>query len=66
MKFKRDEIVAMVKDGFLNKKSILHFDVCKELAEKKTQAQISSQHDITELKTIYYIKKNKCKYCDTD
>lgn len=66
MKFKRDEIVAMVNDGFLNKKSILHFDICRDLAQKKTWASIISEHDISELKTVHEIKKKKCKYCDTD
>lgn len=66
MKFNRNQIIEMVKDGFLNKKSIFHWDVCKALADRKTWARITSEHDITELKTVYNIKKHKCKYCDTD
>ena len=64
MRFTRDQIIEMVKDGFLNKKSIFHWDVCKELADKKTWARITTEHNISELKTVYNIKKHKCKYCD--
>lgn len=66
MRFTRDEIIQMVKDGFLNKKSIFHFDVCKELSNKKTWAKIIAEHEITELKTVHNIKTHKCKYCNTD
>jgi DNA-binding NarL/FixJ family response regulator len=65
MKFTRLQIMEMVKDGFLNKKSVTHFDVCKALAEGKTQNQVAEEKDIRETKTIRVIKLHKCKYCDT-
>lgn len=63
MKFTRDEIIEMVKDGFLNKRTIFHYDVCRALAEKKTQNAIAEEKDIKETKGIRYIKEHKCKYC---
>lgn len=65
MKFTRDQIIEMVKDKFLNKKAIFHFDVCKALSEHKTKSMIAQESDIREIKTIKYIIKTKCKYCDT-
>ena len=64
MKFTRDQIIEMVKDGFANKKSIFHFDVCQELAKNKTQSAVAEEKGYQEPKTIRYIKTHKCKYCD--
>lgn len=63
MKFTRDQIIEMVKDGFLNKKSIFHFDVCQALAKRKTQSNVAEEKD-KEPRTIRLIKARKCKYCD--
>ncbi len=64
MKFTKDQIIEMVKDGFVNKKSIFHFDVCQALAQGKTQPAVAQEKNYQEPKTIRYIKKHKCKYCD--
>jgi hypothetical protein len=63
LQFTRDQIIEMVKDGFLHKKSIFHYDVCMELAKKKTQSQVAEDKDVKEPRTIRYIKTHKCKYC---
>lgn len=64
LKFSREEIIQMVKDKFLNARSIFHFDVCQALHEHKTQSEIAEEKDISETKGIRYIKEHKCKYCD--
>ncbi len=66
MKFTKDQIIEMVKDGFLNKKAIFHFDVCQALAKGKTQSAVAEEKGYQEPKTIRDIKKHKCKYCNTD
>jgi hypothetical protein len=62
LKFTREQIIEMVKDGFLNKRSIFHYDVCRALAEKKS-ADVEDDYEIGDSSGIRYMKKHKCKYC---
>lgn len=60
--FQREQIVCMVATGFLNKKAVLHYDVCKKLADGKTQEQIAEELNI-EPRTVRQIKSHKCTEC---
>lgn len=66
IKLTRDEIIEMVKVGFLNKKSIFHYDVCKELAKGKATSKIVEERDLREPKTIRNIRDRKCPFCNVD
>lgn len=66
IKLTRDEIIEMVRVGFLNKKSIAHYDVCKELATGKAITKIVEERDLREPKTIRNIRDKKCPFCDVD
>lgn len=61
--FTRDQIKKLVENGMLNKKSLRHYDVCKAIAEGKTQEQIAEELNYSETKSIRYIKAHKCKDC---
>ena len=63
LQFTRDQIIEMVKDGFLHKKSIFHYDVCMEIAKKKRHDDITEDNEVKDVRLIRYIKKHKCKYC---
>ena len=63
LQFTREQIIEMVKDGFLHKKSIFHYDVCIELAKKKTALDVAAEKNLSEARTVRYIKSHKCKYC---
>jgi DNA-binding NarL/FixJ family response regulator len=57
--FSREQVKGMAEQGFLNKQSVLHYDVCRALAEGKTQAQVAEQFNISD-ENVKWIKKRKC------
>jgi DNA-binding NarL/FixJ family response regulator len=63
LNYTREQVEALVSDGLMNKKSVKHFDVCKAIAEGKTQNQIAKELDYSETKTIRWIKQHKCPDC---
>jgi len=63
MKFTRDEIIEMVKDGMMNKRTIFHYDVCRALAEMKSRQDVEDTMNIGDSSGLRYIIKRKCKYC---
>lgn len=59
----RDEVKRLVDQGWLNKKALNHYDVCKAIAEGKTQSMIAEEFNYSETKSIRWIKQHKCKGC---
>lgn len=61
MDLTREEVENLGKIGFF-KNSVQHYDVCKALAEGKTQAQVAEKFNIED-HTVRYIKRQKCPDC---
>lgn len=59
----RDEVRRLVDQGWLNKKALNHYDVCKAIAQGKTQRQIAEEFNYSETVHISWIKKHKCPEC---
>lgn len=59
----REEVKKLIDDGWLNKKALNHFDVCKAIAQGKTQSQIAEEFHYSETKSIRWIKQHKCPEC---
>ncbi len=63
LKFERNQIVAMATEGLLNKKSIIHYDVCQALKEGKTAEKIAELFQIAEIRHVWWIRDHKCPDC---
>ena len=63
LNFTRDEIKAMSDSGMMNKKSPLHYDVCKEISNGVPYSQIADKFNFAEVKLVSYIKEKKCPDC---
>lgn len=63
LNFERSQIVAFAENGMMNKKSVLHFDVCKALKEGKTAEKIAEQFNLAEPRHVWYIRDHKCPDC---
>jgi len=60
----REEVKKLMDDGWLNKKALNHYDVCKAIAQGKTQSQIAEEFNYSETKSIRWIKQHKCPDCN--
>lgn len=63
LSFSRDEVVAMAGTGMINKKSPLHYDVCKEISRGTPYSRIADKFNISEVRLVSYIKEKKCPDC---
>lgn len=61
--FSREQVVAMADAGMMNKKSPLHYDVCKEISKGVSYSQIASKFNMAEVRLVSYIKEKKCPDC---
>lgn len=63
LNFSRDEVVAMSDAGLINKKSTLHYDVCKEISNGVPYSEIANKFNMAEVRLVSYIKEKKCPDC---
>ena len=63
LNFERDQVVALAESGLMNKKSILHFDVCKALKEGKTHEKIAELFNLCDDSMVRWIQRHKCPDC---
>lgn len=63
LSFDRNQIVALAKEGLMNKKTILHYDVCQALKEGKTAEKIAELFQIAEPAHVRWIQRHKCPDC---
>jgi len=59
-----EEVRKRVEAGELNKKAVLHYEVCKAIAQGKTQSKIAEEFNYSETKSIRWIKQHKCPDCN--
>lgn len=58
----REEAEALGRIGFTHKAG-LHYDVCRALADGKTQQQVAEEFNLSETKSVRLIKTKKCPEC---
>lgn len=63
LSFSRSQVIAMADAGMMNKKSVLHYDVCKEISNGVPYSQIADKFNISEVRLVSYIKEKKCPDC---
>lgn len=63
MSLTRDQVKELVDKGWLNKKALMHYDVCKAAAQGKTSDQIAVEFDYCDGRQIRWIKQHKCPNC---
>lgn len=61
--FERSQVVAFADEGLMNKKSVLHYDICADYKSGKTVAEISKKYGIDEFRNIFTIIDRKCPEC---
>lgn len=64
--FERNQIVALTSEGLMNKKTTLHYDICKDYQSGLTASEISRKYEIAEFSTIYKVIDRKCPECKRD
>lgn len=62
LKYDRNQIVALVKDGIATVESIHHWDICKALAGGKTAEQVAEDFKM-HVRSIEYVRTKKCQAC---
>lgn len=60
----RDEVQAFINSGFLKKEDMRHYDVCKAMAQGKSQFEVAREFNLTDDSHARYIKRKKCPECD--
>ncbi len=63
LSFTREQVEEAVRTGWMNKKSLDHYDICKQLSQGKTQSQIAESLNIPDDRQVRYVKKKKCPDC---
>lgn len=63
LSFSREQVVAMADSGIMNKKSPLHYDICKEISRGISYSVIADKFNISEIRLVSYIKEKKCPDC---
>lgn len=59
----RSQIEEMVKAGIMSKSNLRHYDICRALAEGKTQEKIAEAFNLTDDSHVRKIKNKKCAEC---
>lgn len=57
--FSRNIISKMVSTGVMNKKSLIHWDICNDLKSGKTIETVSETHKLS-VTQVWRIKQCKC------
>lgn len=60
----RSEVVAFVQSGMLRPENLRHYDICKALAEGKTQEWVADQFNLTDDRYVRRLKAKKCPDCN--
>lgn len=60
----REEIERDIKDGYANKKTLLHYDLCKAMAQGLTQEAAAEKFNLTDDRYVRLIKSKKCPDCN--
>ena len=63
LNFERSQIVAFAENGLMNKKSVLHYDVCQALKNGLTHEKIAELFNLNDGRMVRYIKEHKCPEC---
>lgn len=61
--YTRQEIEEKILVGGWHKASLRHYEICKALAEGKTQADIAEKFDVSDSRVVRFIKDKKCPEC---
>lgn len=59
----REEVKFFISTGVMRPENLKHFDICKAMAEGKTQNQVADQFGVPDVRHIRYIKSVKCPEC---
>lgn len=59
----RNQVVAFVQEGTMNKASVRHYDICEALKRKVPQEKIAELFNLTDSKQVRWIKDHKCPDC---
>lgn len=59
----RSEVKRLIDEGWLNKKALNHYDVCKALAQGKTANKVAEEFNYNLDVHVRWIKKTKCPEC---
>lgn len=63
LKYSKEEILRRVNEGEMRKENLKHYDICKELEKGGTAVAIAEKFNMSEERSIRYIKKKKCPDC---
>lgn len=64
LKYTRNEIVALFKDGIVSGSVLHHWEICKALSEGKTIEKVAEDFRVHP-RGVQWVKANKCPSCTT-
>jgi hypothetical protein len=59
----REEVQALIDQGFLKKENLIHYDLCKAMAQGMTQEKAAEVFNLTDDSYVRKIKNKKCPDC---
>lgn len=59
LSFSRDQLVAMSESGLMNKKTIIHWDICNDLKKGHTLEYVADTYRMS-VTQVWRVKQCKC------
>lgn len=59
----REEVQHFIATGMFRPESLKHYDICRALQSGKTQNAVAQEFDLSDSRTVRFIKEKKCPEC---
>ncbi len=59
----RKEVEFFISTGVMRPENLRHYDICKAMADGKTQDNVTREFGYSDIRAVRYVKHKKCPQC---